>query len=149
MADKSQKAADAVEKLFKRKPDADLDEFMEVAAKADSSIDPGMDKRSFNAIYVLPLKRKASSGKSKSKKKSGSKKKKSGSKKKSKKRTSRRKTRKRGVSAAGRSAARSLILERDQQVIDTLGPGADPREAYELAAEIDDYIDRLHKALKS
>lgn len=150
MASKSQKAADAVERLFKRKPDASTDEFLEVATAADASL-KGIGKRSFNASYLLPLKRAANAGKPKKKR---AKKKAAARKTTAKKGTGKRAARGRrkaaaggDVSAAARTRVRELILERDQEVLDTLGKGGDPKAAYELGARLDGYIDALASAL--
>lgn len=153
MANKSEKAAAAVTKLFKKKPGATTDEFLEVAVAADSSL-KGIGKRSFNATYLLPLKRKAGAGK----KKRGRKKTKATRR---AKRTGRKKTagpkrgrpRRRaaggaGVSAAARERARQLILGRDRKVLNTLGKQGDPKAAYELGASLDTYIDDLAEALR-
>jgi hypothetical protein len=55
----SEKGKAAVARLYAKKPDASLDEFIAVARKADASIKEPKDRRSFNAKYVLPLKRSA------------------------------------------------------------------------------------------
>lgn len=146
---KSEKAAAAVEKLFKKKPGADLDEFIEVAKKADSSVE-GMGKRSFNATYVLPLKRKVARKKKKAKPSKRQRTTKKAAKKTTKKKA-KRKTRKRAASkgTGNYQQLRQLVLERDQQVLDALVRDPDPRQAYELAAGVDEYIGRLVDAVKS
>jgi len=59
----SEQGKAAVARLYARKPDASLDEFIAVARKADPSIKEPKDRRSFNAKYVLPLKRSAAAKK--------------------------------------------------------------------------------------
>jgi len=55
----SERGKAAVARLYAKKPDASLDEFIAVARKADPGIKEPEDRRSFNAKYVLPLKRSA------------------------------------------------------------------------------------------
>jgi len=59
----SEKGKAATARLYAKKPDASLDEFIAVARKADPSIKEPKDRRSFNAKYVLPLKRSAAAKK--------------------------------------------------------------------------------------
>ena len=155
---KSQKAAAAVEALYKRKKDAMLDEFMAAAGAADRST-RGMQKRSFNAIYVLPLKRKAGAGT-----KAGAKKKSPAGRRrkaaaavapKAKPVNGRRKKSSAPVGrpsaqrkAAGVASARQLVLDRDQQVLAALRGSGDPQAAYELAAGVDNYLADLAAALR-
>ena len=63
MATVSEKGKAATARLYAKKPDASLDEFIAVARKADPSIEAPKDRRSFNAKYVLPLKRSAAAKK--------------------------------------------------------------------------------------
>jgi hypothetical protein len=147
MADKSAKATAAIESLFARKPDATLDEFLAVAVKADPSLE-GIAKRSFNARYLLPMKRAAAPKKKRRTKKKVAAKQTATR----KKRVTRKKkaTRRRGRPAAssGRSQARRLVLERDQQLLDALRSNGDPQAAYELAAGIDDFVEKLAATLR-
>lgn len=153
MANKSEKAAAAVEALFKKKPDASTDEFLEVAVAADPSL-KGVGKRSFNATYLLPMKRAAGGFKKKTKKKRATKKKAKATRRAGgRKKTGRRKARGRrggangAVSPAARERVRELILDRDRQVLDTVGREGDAQAAYELGARLDSYIDELAAAM--
>ena len=71
-------------------------------------------------------------------------------KKKAVRRKVRRKVQRRSVriSEVGRASARALILQRDAEVLKRMRRSADPRLAYELAAELDGYIDRLANSLR-
>ncbi len=149
---KSQKAAAAVEALYKRKKDAMLDEFMAAAGAADRST-RGMQKRSFNAIYMLPLKRKAGA---KKKSPAGRRRKAAaavapkakpvnGRRKKSSAPVGRPSAQRK---AAGVASARQLVLDRDQQVLAALRGSGDPQAAYELAAGVDNYLADLAAALR-
>ncbi len=161
MADKSERAAAAVAALFAKKPGATLEEFLQAAVAADKGLS-GIARRSFNAIYLLPLKRKAKqaaggNGRPAGRKKAkatraaatGRRKKAPTRKKVSRKKATRKKaTRGVRLSDSARVAARRLVLERDQQVIASLGRNGDPRSAYDLAADVDEYIERLARALR-
>lgn len=150
MANKSEKAAAAVTKLFKKKPGATTDEFLEVAVAADSSL-KGIGKRSFNATYLLPLKRTAGAGKKKRgrrKTKATRRAKRTGRKKTAGAKRGRSRRRAAGVSATARERARQLILGRDRKVLNTVGKQGDPKAAYELGASLDAYIDDLADALR-
>ncbi len=138
MPQKSAKAADAVAALLKSKPKASMDDLFAEAGKADRKL-ANMPRRSFNATYVLPLKRAQS--------------KKTGRRATAKKRPAKRSTRRRTstrvrLGERARIAARNLVLERDQQVVTALNSNGDPRQAYELAANVDAYVDRLALALR-
>ncbi len=61
MAQISDKARAAVERVFEWNPKATTEEFRKAAERADASI-KGLAPRSFNASYVLPLKRDAATG---------------------------------------------------------------------------------------
>lgn len=144
MAGKSEKAAAAVEAFFKRKPTASTDEFLEVAIAADPSL-RGVGKRSFNATYMIPIKRGKVTAKRGRKKKVGR-----------PKGSTTRKTRgaRRGrppstsqVGGAARGRLRDLILERDRMVLRALSGQGDPRAAYDLAADLDTYINQLASAM--
>lgn len=145
MAQKSQKAAAAVESLFRKKPDASTDEFLEVAVAADSSL-KGIGKRSFNASYLLPLKRAANPTKKKrrSKKKAASRTSAAPG-----RRTGKRRSPRSSVSPVARARLRDLVLGRDQQVLQTLTGDGDARAAYELGANLDGYIEELASALRA
>lgn len=153
LANKSEKAVAAVEKLFRKNPGATTDEFLEVATAADPSLE-GVGKRSFNASYLLPLKRAANKGKPSKKKtarKASARKRKTTRKKKTRKKRTRKGSASGNdhVPAEARARARQLILGRDKEVLDTLGGGGDPQAAYELGARLDSYIDELAEALAS
>jgi hypothetical protein len=146
MANANEKARAAVALLFKKNPGATTTEFQEAAVKHDPSIKKD-DARSFHARYVLSHKRAASAGKKKVKKTA----KKTVAKKKPVRRRARRKTAARrvaGISDSQRTALRQLVLARDKQVVATL-TGSNAQEAYELAAELDSYIDQLMAAAQS
>ena len=64
----SEKARTAVTTIFAKNPGASPAEFRAAAEKADKSI-KGLAPRSFNASYVLPLKRAAAAGAKPAKKK--------------------------------------------------------------------------------
>ena len=144
MPAKSEKAAAAVSSLFASKPAATMDELLSAAQKADKRL-VGIARRSFNASYVLPLKRAAA-------KKSGGTRRR-----RKKKRTVARKgdvakrtVRRSGIriSESARAKARRMILQRDQLVLRNLRSGGDPQVAYELAANIDQYVEQLAAALR-
>ena len=137
----NEKVKEAVKRLYARNPNATTDEFRKVAERADKSVRK-QSPRSFNATYVVPIKRR-----------SGTKKRKKVS---TRKRTVRRAGTKRAVrrrasaasiSHAARSSARALILQRDQEVIGALTSGGDARQAYDLGSGVDAYIDALAAAL--
>ena len=139
----STKAQAAIKKLFRRKPSASTAEFQAAAEKADPSV-KGLAPRSFNASYVLPLKRKASTKSSKKKAARKKTKRKVTARKVTARKVRGRKTRR--SAAKGLAVVRQMILERDQAVAAALR-GKDPRRAYELAAGVDDFIKRIAKAL--
>lgn len=58
------------------------------------------------------------------------------------KRSSQAKAPKKSRSGGRRVAARELVLERDQRVMKVMS-GEDPQKAYDLAADVDDYLDKL------
>ena len=129
MAKRSEK-----ERALKRKKNAEPAELRAAAEKADASIKK-LQPRSFNAQYVLPSKRKLGlTHKRASKKKTV------------KKKATRRPAR---TGLKGRARARQLIRERDLQVRRILLSGKDPEAAYQLGAGIDDFIEKIEKALKS
>lgn len=64
MAERSQKAQERVREALERNPDATTQELQEAAQSVEPSISE-LSRRQFNAGYVLPLKRSASSGKRK------------------------------------------------------------------------------------
>lgn len=148
MAEKSAKATAAIESLYARKPDATLDEFLAVAVKADPSLE-GIAKRSFNARYLLPMKRAANPPKKRGRKKAAAKKtptaRKAAGKTSGGKATRRRV---RPAAADSRSEARQLVLNRDQRLLDALRSNGDPQVAYELAAGIDDFVEKLAATLR-
>ena len=139
-------ARSAVSRLFSRNPKANLQSFIAAAQKADPALGE-VSLRSFNATYVLPLKRRAASKKKKTTKPSAAKQKAV----KVTRRHGRKKVARRRsvpkVSEAARSAARAMILERDRRIVAVLSKDGDPREAYELASNIDAYVDQLALAL--
>ncbi len=138
MPDANEKARAAVASLYKKKPGATTAEFQEAAIKHDSSVKKH-DLRSFHARYVLSLKRAASAGKRRAKKTA--------------RKTAKKKVAKvavkrgAGISDGQRAALRRLVLARDKHAVATL-TGSNARAAYELAAELDGYIDELMTAAK-
>lgn len=143
MPGKSQTAAAAVAAVYNRNPAATLDDFLVAAVKADRTLD-GIARRSFNASYVLPLKRAAVR-----KAKLGSAKSTKPAKAKASKRNKVVRRRAVRLSDEARNAGRRLVFERDQKVLGALGADGNPQAAYALAAQIDDYIERLAAALRS
>jgi hypothetical protein len=146
--DRSAAALAAAEKLIKRKPDATTAEFRAVCERADKSIEK-LTGRQFNALYVLPTKRRLGFTKSRGKSKA-----KMGAKKKTRRRSAngrRRGARRRAAGRgrlSGRALARKLVLDRDQQVRDVLVKGSDQQAAYELGANVDAFVDEIAAALK-
>jgi hypothetical protein len=150
--DRSAAALAAAEKLIKRKPDATTAEFRTVCERADKSI-AKLTGRQFNALYVLPTKRRLGFTKSRRKSKATAK-----AKPRAKRKTRRRSAngRRRGARrraagrgrVSGRALARKLVLDRDQQVRDVLVKGSDQQAAYELGANVDAFVDEIAAALK-
>lgn len=64
MAERSEKAQERVREALQQNPDATTQELQEAAQSVEPSIGE-LSRRQFNAGYVLPLKRTASSGKRK------------------------------------------------------------------------------------
>ncbi len=138
----NEKVKAAVERLFARKPDATTTDFRRVAERADESIRT-QSPRSFNATYVVPIKRRAG-GKKRKKVSAG----KRQVRRARKKRVMRRRAPSTSISHSTRAGVRALILQRDQEVIVALSSGGDPRQAYDLGSGVDAYIDALAKALR-
>lgn len=161
--DRSLKALEATAELFVKKPKASTEEFREVAEKADSSVKK-LSPRSFNAKYVLPLKRSAAAAKGKGKTaakkaaeritaKAAGKKTKKKTRRKAK-RTTKRKTKrttKRAVSgdgevsAAAFNAVKKLVQQRDKQLMDAAD---DASKAYEFATGVDSFVEKVVKELR-
>lgn len=155
---KSEKAAAAIAALYSKKPGAALEEYLEVAAAADGSV-AGMPKRSFNATYLLPLKRAAAPKKPRKRRAKAAPKPAAKAARRGRRKAAPAKpaaTKRRGRKPAtvatatdsGSSQARRLVLERDQQLLAALRTGGDPKAAYELAASIDDFVTELVEALR-
>lgn len=154
--DRSLKALNATAELFAKKPKASTKEFREVAEEADSSIGK-LSPRSFNAKYVLPLKRSAAAAKGKGKtaaKKAAERITAKAAKRKAKKKTKKRKTRRKKraaasgdgeVSAAEFNAVKKLIEQRDKQLMDAAG---DASKAYEIATGVDSFVEKVVKKLR-
>ena len=137
----NEKVKAAVERLFAKNPDATNADFRKVAERADKSV-RDQSPRSFNATYVVPIKRR-----------SGKKRKKVGVGKRKVRRTRtapvvRRRTSDAAISHATRAGVRALVLQRDQEVIGALTSGGDARQAYDLGSGVDAYIDALAAALR-
>lgn len=124
----AEKARAAIERLLKKKPESTTEDCRRAAVRHDPAAKKAAP-RSFNARYVLPVKRKLSPPKPK-------------------KRRTKRRAAKRSVtmSPEQRLAVRQLVLERDERVIATLD-GHDTQAAYALAAEIDQYIDEIQQEI--
>lgn len=150
MADhRSAKALAAAERLFKRKPDADTEEFRKVCERADQETISKLTNREFNASYVLPFRRSAAlkgkPKKTKTTKKKATKKTKRRTKAKAAKTKTTRKKR-------GRPAARTtgdlsaerriaqLIRERDEKLLQAAG---DAMKVYHIASKIDEFAAAL------
>lgn len=178
----SKKGKVAVAQLYAKKPKASLDEFIAVARKADPDIKEPRDRRSFNAKYVLPLKRsaaakrrpKAAAKKSTKKRGPGRPRKKVTKKtakrgpgrprKKVTKRGPGRPPKKRGpgrprketavkrgpgrprkrpaITASNFAAIKQMIISREHALMAAAG---DHSKAYQLATEIDGFIEKLIK----
>ncbi len=137
-----EKVKAAVARLYAKNPDATTDDFRKVAERADKSVRK-QSTRSFNATYVVPIKRRSGT---KKRKKVGN-----GRRKVRRTRTRRvvrRRTASAAISHAARASLRDLVLERDQQVIAALSSGGDARQAYELGSGVDLYIDSLAAAMR-
>jgi hypothetical protein len=148
--DRSAAALAAAEKLIKRKPDATTAEFRAVCERADKSI-AKLTGRQFNALYVLPTKRRLGFTKTRRKSKAKAKSKPrpaNGRRRGARRRKAKRRTRRAGK-LSGRARARQLVLDRDQQVRDVLVKGNDQHAAYELGANVDAFVDEIAAALKS
>lgn len=155
--DRSLKALEATAELFVKKPKASTEEFREVAEKADSSVKK-LSPRSFNAKYVLPLKRSAAAAKGKGK--TAAKKAaeritaKAAGKKTRKKRKTRRKAKRKTkravsgdgeISAAAFNAVKKLVQQRDKQLMDAAD---DASKAYEFATGVDSFVEKVVKELR-
>ena len=148
MTEKSTTAMAAIESLYARKSDATLEEFLAVAVKADPALE-GVAKRSFNARYLLPLKRAHAPKKPRRrvKKKASARRTAAESAAKPAARRPRKASRPR-IAADSRNAARKLVLDRDQQLLAALRANGDPQVAYELAAGIDEFVEKLATTLR-
>lgn len=144
MADhRSAKALAAAERLFKRKPDADTEEFRKVCERADKETIAKLTNREFNASYVLPFRRSAAL---KGKPKTAAKKKKA--KRRTKATSARKKTtrKKRGRPAAHRNGLTAerriaqLIRARDEKLLQAAG---DAMKVYHIASKIDEFAAEL------
>jgi len=147
MAEKSTTALAAIESLYTRNPGATLDEFLAVAVKADPALE-GVAKRSFNARYLLPLKRAHAPKKPRRRAKKAAVKR---AERKGAARPAARRARKASrprIAADSRNAARQLVLERDQQLLEALRANGNPQAAYGLAAGIDEFVEKLAATLR-
>lgn len=142
MAKRSKKAFAAVEAALKNDAGASMADLRAAAEKADPRIKK-VGGRSFNASYVLPLKRAAGGG-SPRPRKAKRKARKKAARKAQGKATGRRRQR---ISGAARQRLRELILDRDQRVLQAIS-GDDPRAAYELGSGLDGYIDELAASVR-
>jgi hypothetical protein len=142
----SEKGKAACARLYKRKPDASLDEFIAVAQKADPSIKEPKDRRSFNAKYVLPLKRSAAA-KRRPRREVAAKRttKKRGPGRSPKKIRPGRPTKRSGITAAKFASIKKMIISREQELMAAAG---DYTKSYQLATEIDNFIEKLVKKVK-
>jgi len=128
MADhRSARALAAAERLFKRKPDADTDEFRKVCERADKATISKLSNREFNASYVLPFRRSAAL-----------KGKKTGGRRKKKTTTSRGRRGRRGASAEQRVA--QLVRDRDAAL---LAAADDSMKVYAIAAGVEAFAAEL------
>lgn len=124
MADhRSKRALAAAERLFKRKPDADTDEFRKVCERADKETISKLSNREFNASYVLPFRRSAAL-----------KGKKTGKRRKKKATTRRGRGGRRGMSAEQRVAR--MVRDRDAALLAAAG---DSMKVYEIAAGVESF----------
>lgn len=138
----NEKVKAAVERLYAKNPDATTDDFRKVAERADHSVRT-QSPRSFNATYIVPIKRRSGT---KKRKKAGA-----GKRKVRRTRTARSAPRRASTSKmshATRAGVRALVLQRDQEVIGALTSGGDARQAYALGSGVDAYIDALAAALR-
>ena len=158
MAEKSPRAAAAMESLYGSKSDATLEEFLAVAVQADPALE-GVAKRSFNARYLLPLKRAHAPKKPRRRTKKKVAAIKAANRKaandtvasKSAAKPATRRPRKASrprIAADSRNAARQLVLDRDQRLLAALRANGNPQVAYELAAGIDDFVEKLASTLR-
>lgn len=159
--DRSVKALEAVAALFTKNPKASTEEFRKVAEKADASIKK-LEPRSFNAKYVLPLKRSAAAaagkGKTAAKKaaeritakargepvKRRTKKKKKKTRKKTRPRKRRVKTTE-DISPSDVTKLRELVAKRDREV---MAAAEDPEAAYALAHSVDNFVQKVLKVVR-
>jgi len=143
MADhRSKKALAAAERLFKRKPDADTEEFRKACERADKETISKLTNREFNASYVLPFRRSAAL-KGKPQKAKTTKRRRRTKATSSKKRTTRKKRGRPAVRASNLSAERriaQLIRERDEKLLQAAG---DAMKVYHIASKIDEFAAAL------
>jgi len=128
MADhRSERALAAAARLFKRKPDADTDEFRKVCERADKKTISKLTNREFNASYVLPFRRSAAlKGKP------------TGRRRKKKKVT--RRGGRRAMSAAQKVA--QMIRQRDADLLEAAG---DASRVYQIAAHVEEFAAEVVK----
>lgn len=143
MADhRSKKALAAAERLFKRKPDADTEEFRKVCERADKGTISKLTNREFNASYVLPFRRSAAL-KGKPKKAKTTQRRRRTKAVSKKKRTTRKKRGRPALRASNLSAERriaQLIRERDEKLLQAAG---DAMKVYHIASKIDEFAAEL------
>lgn len=159
--DRSIEALEAVARLFAQNPKASTGEFRTVAEKADSGIQK-LSPRSFNAKYVLPLKRSAAAapGKGKTAAKKAAERITAKAKGEPVRRRSRRRSTKAGgkkprrmrrvkttedISPADVTKLRELVAKRDQEV---MAAAQDPEAAYSLARSVDDFVQQMLKVVR-
>lgn len=120
--DRSPRALAAAERLYKRKPDATMEEFRKVCERADKSV-AKLSGRKFNAKYILPFRRSTAA--------------------KLKREGKAPRRRRRHAAPASATAAKkmaALIKQRDAELLQAAG---DPVELYKLAADLDDFAAKL------
>lgn len=142
MAERSQKAQDRVRDLLQQNPDATTQELQEAAESVEPSIGE-LSRRQFNAGYVLPLKRTASSGKRKARR--GGRRKQTGTRQAAQAQpeasAGTRPARKRGQSASGdeREQVRAAMLDFAR----AFSEAESRSDIVAVLADVDRYVDRI------
>ena len=128
--DRSARALAAADRLFKRKPDATMEDFRKVCVRADKSV-AKLSGRKFNAKYILPFRRSAAA----QAKRTG---------RPTRRRTSRPSRTRGGKLTAEQKIAR-LVRERDAEL---LAAADDSTKVYQIASRVEEFAAELVKAAK-
>ena len=127
--DRSAAALAAAARLYKRKPNASMEDFRKVCVRADKGVGR-LSGRRFNAKYILPFRRSAAARKK-------------GSAGPGRATSARRPAR--AKLAAEEKIAR-LIRQRDAEL---LNAASDPMQVYQIASRVEEFAAELLKAAKT